>query len=53
MGVRVASRRKGGMAPYVALVVALIILVPAAREVFLDLLGPVLDLLRELNPFRA
>ncbi|GGP82019.1 hypothetical protein [Saccharothrix coeruleofusca] len=42
-----ASRRGGGVAPYVALVVALAILVPPVREVLLDLLAPLLRLLRE------
>lgn len=48
-----ASRRRGGPAPYVALVVALIIFVPVVREGFLDLIGPLLDLLKDLNPLNA
>ncbi|MBB5958188.1 hypothetical protein FHS29_004796 [Saccharothrix tamanrassetensis] len=48
-----AARRKRSVAPYVALVVALIIFVPAARETALELLTPLLDLLKDLNPFRA
>lgn len=52
-GVRMAARRKRSVAPYVALVVALIIFVPAARETALELLTPLLDLLKDLNPFRA
>lgn len=50
-GVCMASRRRGGVAPYVALLVAVIIFVPAAREFFVDLLGPLVDLLRDANPF--
>ncbi len=46
-----ASKRRGGVAPYVALLVAVIIFVPAVREVFVDLLGPLADLIEDVNPF--
>ena len=46
-----ASKRRGGVAPYVALLVAVIIFVPAAREVVVDLTGPLVDALKDLNPF--
>ncbi|MFD1148723.1 hypothetical protein [Saccharothrix hoggarensis] len=46
-----ASKRKGGIAPYVALLLAVIIFVPAVREVVADLLGPLVDLLGDVNPF--
>ncbi|MFE9749394.1 hypothetical protein ACFYOT_31160 [Saccharothrix saharensis] len=42
-----ASKRKGGIAPYVALLVAVIIFVPPAREVVADLAGPVVDLVKD------
>jgi hypothetical protein len=45
-----ASKRRGGVAPYVALLVAVIIFVPAVREVVADLFGPLVDLLKDLNP---
>ncbi|RKT67551.1 hypothetical protein DFJ66_0726 [Saccharothrix variisporea] len=44
-----AAKRKSSVAPYVALVVALIIFVPPLREAVGDLLAPLLDLL----PWRA
>ena len=47
-----ASKRKRSMAPYVALLVALVIFVPPVRALFLDLLAPLLDALEDLNPFR-
>ncbi|WNV85726.1 hypothetical protein [Umezawaea sp. Da 62-37] len=49
-GVRVASKRKGSMAPYLALLIALVIFVPALREAAADLLSPLLDKLKDLNP---
>ncbi|MFJ6671219.1 hypothetical protein ACIQMJ_08955 [Actinosynnema sp. NPDC091369] len=42
-----ASKRKGGIAPYVALLVAVIIFVPPVREVFADLVGPLVDLVKD------
>ncbi|RKT53764.1 hypothetical protein [Saccharothrix australiensis] len=48
-----ASKRRSGVAPYVALVLVLVIFVPGVREVLADLLTPLLDLLRDLNPFRG
>ncbi|MCE6996379.1 hypothetical protein LZG04_16465 [Saccharothrix sp. S26] len=42
-----ASKRRGGLAPYVALLVAVIIFVPAVREVFADLMGPLVDLVED------
>lgn len=50
-GVCMASKRRGGVAPYVALLVAVIIFVPAVREVVADLVGPVFELLKDVNPF--
>ncbi|MEU4768362.1 hypothetical protein AB0H12_34445 [Actinosynnema sp. NPDC023794] len=46
-----ASKRRGGVAPYVALLVAVIIFVPAARDFVADLVGPLVDLLKDANPF--
>lgn len=46
-GAGVASKRKGGIAPYVAVLVAVIIFVPAVREVFLELIGPLVDLVKD------
>lgn len=48
-----ASKRKRSVAPYVALLVALVIFVPAVRDLVLDLLTPLLDLIEDANPFRA
>ena len=45
-----ASKRRGGVAPYVALLVAVIIFVPAVREFVVDLVGPLVDLLKNGNP---
>jgi hypothetical protein len=50
-GVGMASKRRGGVAPYVALLVAVIIFVPAARDFVADLVGPLVDLLKDANPF--
>ncbi|MEJ2856909.1 MULTISPECIES: hypothetical protein [unclassified Saccharothrix] len=44
-----AKRKGGGIAPYVALLVALIIFVPPLREAVGNLLAPLLDFL----PWRA
>lgn len=44
-----AAKRKGGVAPYVALLVALVIFVPPLREAAGELLAPLIDLL----PWRA
>nr|WP_238598691.1 hypothetical protein [Saccharothrix sp. ALI-22-I] len=52
-GVGMAAKRKRSVAPYVALLVALIIFVPVVRETVFDLLGPLLDLLEDANPFGA
>jgi len=49
----VASKRRGSAAPYVALVVAVIIFVPALREAVFGWLPPLLDSLKDLNPFRS
>ena len=46
-GVGMASKRRGGPAPYVALLVAVIIFVPPAREFAADLLGPLVDLVKD------
>ncbi|XVS67603.1 hypothetical protein ACQPYE_16585 [Actinosynnema sp. CA-299493] len=48
-----ASKRRGGVAPYVALLVAVVIFVPAVREVVVDLFGPLVDLIKDVNPFRG
>lgn len=48
-----AAKRKGSAAPYVALVVALLLFVPALREAVLDGITPLLDALKDLNPFRS
>ncbi len=48
-----ASKRKGGVAPYVAMLIALVIFVPALREAAIGWLGPLLDTLKDLNPFRS
>ncbi|MFE2753892.1 hypothetical protein ACFXGA_18035 [Actinosynnema sp. NPDC059335] len=48
-----ASKRKGGLAPYVALLVAVVILVPPVREVVFDLLRPLADLIGDVNPFKG
>jgi hypothetical protein len=48
-----ASKRKGSVAPYIALVIAVIIFVPAFREAVLGWLPPLLDSLKDLNPFRS
>jgi len=48
-----AAKRRGSVAPYVALLVALVILVPPVREVVLDLLAPLFDLVEDLNPARS
>jgi hypothetical protein len=48
-----ASKRKTSVAPYVALVLALVLFVPAVREFALDLLEPLLALVRDVNPFRG
>lgn len=50
-GVGMASKRRVGVAPYVALLVAVIIFVPAARDFVADLVGPLVDLLKDANPF--
>ncbi|MEU4746201.1 hypothetical protein AB0G02_37870 [Actinosynnema sp. NPDC023658] len=50
-GVCMASKRRGGLAPYVALLVAVVIFVPAVREVAVDLLRPLVGLLKDVNPF--
>lgn len=42
-----ASKRKGGIAPYVAVLVAVIIFVPAVREVVVDLAGPLVDQVKD------
>ncbi|MCS7475655.1 hypothetical protein ACFFQW_35230 [Umezawaea endophytica] len=52
-GVCVASKRRGSVAPYVALVIAVIIFVPALRDAVLGWLPPLLDSLKDLNPFRS
>lgn len=41
----VAAKRKSGIAPYVALLVALIIFVPPLREAVGELLAPLVDML--------
>ncbi|MFI9006096.1 hypothetical protein ACIGNX_02525 [Actinosynnema sp. NPDC053489] len=46
-----AKKRKGGVAPYVALLVAVVIFVPPVRAVVADLLAPLVDLLKDANPF--
>jgi hypothetical protein len=46
-GAGMASKRKGGIAPYVAVLVAVIIFVPSVREVFADLVGPLVDLVKD------
>ncbi|WP_245886949.1 hypothetical protein [Umezawaea tangerina] len=46
-----AKKRKGSMAPYVALLIAVVIFVPALREAALNLLAPLLDKVKELSPF--
>lgn len=46
-GVDMASKRKGGIAPYVALLVAVIIFVPPVREVVADLSCPVVDRVKD------
>ncbi|MEU4805479.1 hypothetical protein [Actinosynnema sp. NPDC023587] len=48
-----ARKRGGGMALYVALAVALILFVPPLRDWAADLLAPLLEQLRSLNPFRG
>ena len=48
-----ASKSKGSIAPYVALVLAVIIFVPALREAVLGWLPPLIDALKDLNPFRS
>lgn len=45
-----ASKRRGGVAPYVALLVAVIIFVPAVRDVVADLLSPLLEVFRVGGP---
>ncbi|WP_229370753.1 hypothetical protein [Umezawaea beigongshangensis] len=52
-GVGMASKRRTGIAPYVALLLALVLFVPAVREIALDLLAPLLDLIRDVSPFRG
>lgn len=52
-GVCVASKRRGGMALYMALLVALIIFVPGLRETILDWLIQLGDVLKDLIPFRS
>jgi hypothetical protein len=51
--VRVASKRKGSVAPYVALLIAAIIFVPPFREAVVTGITPLLDALKDLNPFRS
>ncbi|HEX6340185.1 hypothetical protein [Umezawaea sp.] len=51
-GVCVASKRKGGVAPYVALLVALLIFVPPFREAVLGWGAQLVDSLKDLTPFR-
>ncbi|MBW4720307.1 hypothetical protein KZQ38_24235 [Saccharothrix sp. SC076] len=51
--VGVARKGGGGLALYVALLVAVVILVPPVRQAFLDLIAPLLGALRDLNPLRA
>ncbi|MGM1064065.1 hypothetical protein [Saccharothrix sp. Mg75] len=46
-GVGMAKKRKGGVAPYVALLIAVIIFVPAVREFFADLVGPLVQLVQD------
>ncbi|MEU5692078.1 hypothetical protein [Actinosynnema sp. NPDC020468] len=41
-----SKRRKGGIAPYLALVIALIIFVPALRNLAADLLAPLWDMIK-------
>ncbi|WP_257902254.1 hypothetical protein [Saccharothrix obliqua] len=48
-----ARKGGGGLALYVALLVAVVILVPPVRQAFLDLIAPLLGALRDLNPLRA
>lgn len=52
-GVGMAKKRRGSAAPYVALVVVLILFVPAIRQAVLDAIAPLLDVLKDLNPFRS
>jgi hypothetical protein len=52
-GVRVAKKSRGSVAPYVALVLAVIIFVPALRDAVLGWVPPLLDALKGLNPFRS
>ncbi|CCH31234.1 putative membrane protein [Saccharothrix espanaensis DSM 44229] len=49
----VARKRGGGMALYVALAVALVLFVPPLRERAADLIAPLLDQLKSLNPLRG
>ncbi|MEU6148956.1 hypothetical protein ABZ816_03055 [Actinosynnema sp. NPDC047251] len=48
-----ARKRGGGMALYVALAVALVLFVPPLRERAADLIAPLLDQLKSLNPLRG
>jgi len=52
-GVGAVAKRRGSVAPYVALVIAVIIFVPPLREAVLGWLPPLLDSLKDLNPFRS
>lgn len=46
-GVGMAKKRGSGVAPYVALLVAVIIFVPPVREFFADLIAPLVQLVQD------